>query len=112
MNFNDFIDDLNGGQTKAEINHQLKRALESVRNTGKQSVLTLKFKIGNASKNNGLTVDKLTVTPQVELVLPKTESETDFFWITDSNELSRKHPKQQELELKDTANVIEFKKTT
>lgn len=109
MDFKSFIEGLNLGQTNAELNHELQKALDSVRNTGKQSVLTLKLKFANASKNNSLSVDKVTVTPTIDLALPKHESEADFYWLTENSELSRKHPKQQELELRDTEKVIEFK---
>ena len=37
--------------------------------------------------------------------LPKPERGEDFYWVTDDNELSRNHPRQASLELRDISSI-------
>lgn len=99
-----FLVDLNDGRTHAALGADLAELLQTVRNTGRAGSLTLKLKVAPASR--GTDVDKVTVTADRKLELPKPEQPSDFFWLTDENELSRQHPRQHHLDLRDAAEIL------
>lgn len=108
-----FLADLNDGQTHAGLTADLDELLRTVRNTGRAGSMTLKIKIAPASRGTG-EVDKITATADRKLELPKPEQPSDFFWLTDTAEPTRQHPRQQELGLTtvktvDDDGVITFK---
>ncbi len=71
-----------------------------MQNTGRTGSMTLKIKIASASKGGG-DVDKITIMADRKLELPKPEQPQDFFWLTDSAEPTRQHPRQHSLDLRD-----------
>lgn len=97
-----FLQELRDGRAHSELSGQLEELLSKVKETGKAGGLTLKIKIKPATR--GGDVDKVTVTDAITVDLPKPERGEDFFWLTDDNDLSRNHPRQQSLELRDTAS--------
>src|SRR5690606_32881346 len=107
--FGVFIQDLRDGRAHAELSGQLEELLTKVKETGKGGELTLKIKIKPASRSGD--VDKVTIADQITLTLPKPERGEDFFRLTEDNDLSRNHPKQQNLELRDATSTrpIELK---
>ena len=102
--FNLFLADLNDGQTHAGLTGDLAELLQQVRNTGRSGSMTLKIKIQPASKG-GAEVDKITITADRKLELPKPEQPSDFFWLTDTAELTRQHPRQHALDLRDAKTI-------
>ena len=74
-------------------------------NTGRSGSVTIKVKVSPATKSQSLAVDKITVTVDRKLELPKPEQPTDFFWLTDEGETSRQHPRQHALELREVAST-------
>ncbi|WP_052451986.1 hypothetical protein [Noviherbaspirillum autotrophicum] len=94
-----FLQDLRDGRAHSELSGQLEELITKVKETGKAGGLTLKIKIKPASR--GGDVDKVTVTDAITVDLPKPERGEDFFWLTDDNDLSRNHPRQQNLELRE-----------
>jgi hypothetical protein len=94
-----FIQDLRDGRAHAELSGQLEELIAKVRETGKAGGITLKIKIKPATR--GGDVDKVTITDAITVDLPKPERGEDFFWVTDNNDLSRNHPRQQTLELRE-----------
>jgi len=94
-----FIQELRDGRAHSELSGQLAELIGKVRETGKGGELTLKIKVKPASR--GGDVDKVTVSDQISITLPKPEKGEDFFWLTSENDLSRNHPRQQSLELRD-----------
>lgn len=94
-----FLQDLRDGRAHAELSGQLAELLAKVKETGKGGSLTLKLKIKPAGR--GADVDKVTISDDIVLGLPKSERGEDFFWLTSDNDLSRNHPKQGSLELRD-----------
>jgi hypothetical protein len=96
-----FLQDLRDGRAHSELSGQLEELITKVKETGKGGGLTLKIKIKPATR--GGDVDKVTISDQISLDLPKPERGEDFFWLTDDNDLSRNHPKQQTLELREAA---------
>lgn len=94
-----FLQDLRDGRAHSELSGQLSDLLASVKETGKAGALTLKIKIKPATR--GGDVDKVTVSDQITIDLPKPERGEDFFWLTDDNDLTRNHPRQQSLELRE-----------
>lgn len=97
--FSLFLADLNDGHTHAALTGELAELLNTVRLTGRAGSLTLKIKIAPASK--GGDCDKITVTAERKLELPKPEQPSDFFWLTDEAEPTRQHPRQHQLDLRD-----------
>lgn len=98
--FSVFLVDLNDGRTNSALTADLAELLQAVRSTGRGGTLTLKLKVSSASKG-GSEVDKITITADRKLELPKPESPSDFFWLTDEAEPTRHHPRQQQLDLRD-----------
>jgi len=97
--FNQFLVDLNDGSTHSGLTSDLQELLQAVQNTGRSGSLTLKIKIASASKG-GVSVDKITITADRKLELPKPEQPQDFFWLTDDAEPTRQHPRQNSLDLR------------
>lgn len=101
--FTHFLQELNDGATHAGITADMAELLRTVQNTGRSGSVTIKVKVSPATKNQSLAVDKITVTVDRKLELPKPEQPTDFFWLTDEGETSRQHPRQHALELREVA---------
>ncbi len=94
-----FLQDLRDGRAHSELSGGLADLLAAVKDTGKGGSLTLQLKVKPGAR--GKDVDKVIITDVVKVDLPKPERGEDFFWVTDDNELSRKHPRQQSLELRE-----------
>lgn len=94
-----FLQDLRDGRAHSELSSGLADLLAAVKDTGKAGTLTLQVKIKPTSR--GKDVDKVIITDAVKVDLPKPERGEDFFFVTDENALSRKHPRQQSLELRE-----------
>jgi len=97
-----FLTDLNDGQTQAALTADLDELLRTVKSTGRSGALSIKLKVSPASKG-GHEVDKITITAERKLELPKPEQPSDFFWLTDEAEPTRQHPRQHMLDLRDAA---------
>jgi len=102
--FGMFLIDLNSGSTHAGLTSDLAELLQTVKNTGRSGSLTLKIKVAPGSKP-GQDVDKVTIVADRKLELPKHESLSDFFWLTDEAEPTRHHPRQHALELREAKSV-------
>lgn len=98
-----FINELNDGSTHASLTAKLKELLQTVQSTGKGGALVATIKVTPAIKGTQGDIDKVTITVDSVLKLPKTENPADFFWLTEDGDTSRQHPKQHSLELRDTA---------
>jgi len=98
--FTHFLTDLNDGQTQAALTADLDELLRTVKSTGRSGALSIKLKVQPASKG-GHEVDKITITAERKLELPKPEQPSDFFWLTDDAEPTRQHPRQHQLDLRD-----------
>ena len=94
-----FLQELRDGRAHAELSTSLAELLAAVKETGKAGEITLKLKVKPASR--GSDVDKVTISDLITTKLPKPERGDDFFWLTDDNNLSRNHPRQQSLELRE-----------
>lgn len=97
--FGVFLQDLRDGRAHSELSGGLADLLAAVKDTGKGGTLTLQLKVKPGAR--GKDVDKVIITDVVKVDLPKPERGEDFLWVTDDNELSRKHPRQQSLELRE-----------
>lgn len=102
--FAHFLTDLNDGQTLAGLTADLAELFQAVKSNARSGSLTLKVKIAPASKG-GHEVDKITITADRKLELPKPESPSDFFWLTDDAEPTRQHPRQQSLPLQEIKSI-------
>jgi hypothetical protein len=97
-----FLQDLRDGRAHSELSGLLEELITKVKETGKGGGLTLTIKIKPATR--GGDVDKVTVSDMISLDLPKPERGEDFFWLTDDNDLTRNHPRQQSLELREASS--------
>lgn len=96
-----FLQELRDGRTHTELTAGLDSLLASVKNTGKGGSILLEIKIKPAGR--GADVDKVVIMDSISLKLPKPERGDDFYWLTDDNDLSRNHPKQSTLDLREAA---------
>ena len=101
--FSLFLADLNDGQTHTELTGHLAELLMAVKAHGRAGAISIEIKIAPASK--GGEVDKVNITAQSKLKLPKADARTDFFWMTEDAELSRQHPRQHALDLRDAQDL-------
>lgn len=97
--FNLFLNEINEGQTLAALTGDFAELLQAVQAQGRGGSITLKIKVNPTARGNQGHVDKVTITAERKLELPKPEQPQDFFWLTDSAEPTRQHPRQQELAL-------------
>lgn len=103
------LQDLRDGRVHAELSQQFGDLVTKVKETGKGGELTLKIKIKPATR--GADVDKITVSDAISISMPKPERGEDIFYLTEDCELTRSHPKQQELALREvnTTTPAKFK---
>ena len=112
--FATLLNELNDGSTHAGLSADMAELLRTVQHTGKGGSLTLKIKVSPAIRSDGGGVDKITITADRKLELPKPVSPSDFFWLTEDGETTRNHPRQHALELREVSSgdssVSNFKK--
>lgn len=101
--FSLFLADLNNGLTHSGLTADLHELVQTVQSTGRAGSMTLKIKIAPASR--GGDVDKITIVADRKLELPKPEAPSDFFWLTDNAEITRQHPRQHALDLRDAQDT-------
>lgn len=101
------LQDLRDGRTHADLSEQFAKLMKNVKDTGKAGSLVLTVKVTPASRTQ--PVDKVIVSPTVELKLPKPEAGEDFYWLDDDDELSRNHPRQGDLPLREATPPTQFK---
>ena len=100
--FNLLIAQINQGNDNTNLTADVAELLKTVQTTGRAGSLSITIKVAPAT-NDRQNVDKVTVQIDRSLKLPKPESSKDFFHLTDDAELSRKHPKQHDLDLRDVS---------
>lgn len=107
--FSVVLQDIRDGRTHAELSDKFNQLIEQVKDTGKVGELTLSIKIKPATR--GGDVDKVMVSDKITLKSPQADRGEDFFFLSSTGELSRKHPKQQELPLRDASSqpAVELK---
>jgi len=96
--FSVFLQDLQDGRTHSELSSKMAELLDAVRSTGRAGEIVLAIKVLPATRGD---VDKVIVKDDVRLKLPAHDRKQDFFWRTDDGELSRNHPRQGDLDLKE-----------
>ena len=101
------LQDLRDSRTHAELTDKFAQLVKEVEQAGKSGSIVLTVKVAPASRAQ--PVDKVIVQPTVKLVSPKPEAGEDFFWLTDDAELSRNHPRQGDLPLREVTPPTEFK---
>lgn len=80
--------------------------LRTVQTTGRAGKLTITLKVAPAVRNtSGGDIDRINLTVDRTLALPKPETPTDFFYLTEDGETTRNHPKQQTLELREVTST-------
>lgn len=99
-----FLQDLRDGRAHAEMTTELEKVLAAVRDTGKGGSLTLKIKVKPSGRGND--VDKVTITDDITSSLPQLEHGDDMFYLTEDNDLSRNHPRQRSLELREPPSTV------
>jgi hypothetical protein len=94
-----FLQELRDGRAHAEMTAKLEELLNAVRETGKGGSITFKLKIKPSGR--GADVDKVTVADDITASLPELEHGDDMFYLTEDLDLSRNHPRQRSLELRE-----------
>jgi hypothetical protein len=102
--FSVFLVELNEGSTHSALTKDMSELLRTVQATGRAGALVIKIKVSPATKTNSGQADKVTITADRTLALPKPEQPSDFFWLTEDGETSRNHPRQHDLPLRDIAS--------
>ena len=102
--FSIFLAELNEGATHSAITADLAELLRTVQNTGRAGALTIKIKVAPSMRTQSGSVDKVNITADRVLALPKPEGQVDFFYLTEDGETTRNHPKQHDLPLRDVVN--------
>ena len=97
--FSIFIQDLADGRVHAELTEKVNELISRVCETGKGGELNLKIKIKPATRSEH--VEKVVIADTITMKLPQHERGEDFFYVTEDNDLSRKHPRQQDLDLRE-----------
>lgn len=105
------LTELNEGSIHAALTGDLDELLRTVQTTGRAGALTLKIKVVPAVKSDGGAVDRINITADRKLELPKSVMPSDFFYLTDDGETTRNHPRQHSLELREvsSAKPLNFK---
>lgn len=99
--FNQMLIEINEGSTHSALSADLAELLRTVQSTGRAGALTLKLKIAPATRAESGQVDRVNITADRKLELPKPVAPADFFWLTDDGETTRNHPRQQSLPLRE-----------
>lgn len=104
--FSVFLTELNEGATHSAITADLAELLRTVQATGRAGALTIKIKVAPSLRGNSTGgVDKVNITADRVLALPKPEGQVDFFYLTEDGETTRNHPKQHDLPLRDVVST-------
>jgi hypothetical protein len=96
------LQDIRDGRVHAELTNTMEELLTSVKETGKGGSITLKLTIKPARR--GTDVDKVVITDSITASVPQHDRGEDFYWLTDDNDLSRNHPRQTTLDLREAGS--------
>ena len=100
------LNEINEGSTHAALTQDMADLLRTVQTTGRAGKLTITLKVAPAVRNtSGGDIDRINLTVDRTLALPKPETPTDFFYLTEDGETTRNHPKQQTLELREVTST-------
>ena len=104
--FAHLLNEIIEGSTHAALTSDLAELLRTVQVTGRSGKLTLTIKVVPAVRNtSGGDIDRVNITVDRTLALPKPETPTDFFYLTEDGETTRNHPRQQSLELREVTTT-------
>ena len=104
--FAHLLNEINEGSTHAALTQDMADLLRTVQTTGRAGKLTITLKVAPAVRNtSGGDIDRINLTVDRTLALPKPETPTDFFYLTEDGETTRNHPKQQTLELREITST-------
>jgi hypothetical protein len=92
----DTLKALRYGQAEAELSEAISEAVQAARDTGKQSVITMKITI-KPQGNSG----QYFITDEISTKLPKLPKEQTIMFGTPEGNLLRDDPRQQKLPLRD-----------
>lgn len=102
--FSKLLTEINEGTTHSAITADMAELLKTVQTTGRRGQLVIKIKVQPSMRSPAGSVDKVNITVDRTLALPKPESQVDFFYLTEDGETTRNHPRQQDLPLRDVVN--------
>lgn len=104
--FAHLLNEINEGSTHAALTQDMADLLRTVQTTGRAGKLTITLKVAPAVRNtSGGDIDRINLTVDRTPALPKPETPTDFFYLTEDGETTRNHPKQQTLELREVTST-------
>ena len=98
MKFTEVLETLQEGETEAMLDLHLETILLKLRTTGKGGSVTLSLDV----KPNG--DGKVILTGRVTSKLPAPEATPTNFYLTEEGVLTRKHPRQREMDFNERKN--------
>lgn len=98
-----FLVEINEGSTHAALTAHLGELFQAVKTHGRAGALKISIKVTPAGARGASDVDKVNVTIESQLALPKPQQPSDFFFLTDDAEPTRLHPRQHQLDLRDVS---------
>jgi hypothetical protein len=102
--FFDFLREHRDGASERELARALNELVGTVERTGKKGKLTYTIEV--SPMTNKVVGAQLIVVDSIELKLAKPAREGSLFFVTPESNLSRRDPRQQDLELK-TIDVVD-----
>lgn len=97
--FSHFITELNEGTNNAQFTGHLAELFTAVKAHGLAGALRITIKVLPATRGGG-PVDKVLISCDSQLTLPKPTQPSDIFYLTDDAEPTRNHPRQHDLDLR------------
>jgi hypothetical protein len=99
--FTSTLSEMRKGELLEELESELTDVVRAVRESGKSGKLTLTIVVKPASKGD---VSQLFVDADVKASKPKADRASTLFFADETNQLSRRDPKQFEMELRTVAS--------
>lgn len=87
------IAEIRRGALNQEAAEEMAKVIQAVRETGKAGKLTITIDVKPLANHEGA----VTVRGKATGTLPRVDSKDEVFFTTDGGELTRNHPKQDEL---------------
>lgn len=96
-----------GGELLDELGDQYRDLIAAVRETGKKGKLVLELEV---KPSGGEDNEALTVHDNVKPTIPEHDRKPSMYFATQDNKLTRQHPQQQELPVRDATSGDEAPK--
>ncbi len=93
--FTDYLRELDKGRVIEELSTGMQELISCIMETGKRGSLTLKIDIAPSSK---IDTETVAVVASLKITSPEPDRHSTLYYITPENNLSRRDPRQMDLE--------------